>query len=155
MRATQALAASAALLLLVGERAPAQQAPYTEGSVWNLTFIRIKPAMGDQYLNDLRGTIARQFAEAQRQGLLLSWKLLRSPAANRDDWDVMIMAEYRNMAALDGLREKSEPIAAKVFGTPAAGQAKAVARTELREILGSKLARELILRDSVVARSGK
>jgi hypothetical protein len=155
MRATQALAASAALLVLVAARAPAQQAPYTEGSVWNLTFIRVKPAMGDQYLNDLRGTIARQFAEAQRQGLLLSWKLLRSPAANRDDWDVMIMAEYRNMAALDGLREKSEPVAAKVSGTPAERQAKAVARSELREILGSKLARELILRDSVVARPGK
>lgn len=155
MRATQALAASAALLVLVATRAPAQQAPYTEGSVWNLTFIRVKPAMGDRYLNDLRATIARQFAEAQRQGLLLSWKLLRSPAANRDDWDVMIMAEYRNMAALDGLREKSEPIAAKVAGTPAEREAKAVARTELREILGSKLARELILRDSVVARPGK
>ena len=79
MRAIQALAASAALLLFVAARAPAQQAPYTEGSVWNLTFIRVKPAMGDQYLNDLRGTIARQFAEAKRQGLLLSWKRLDRP----------------------------------------------------------------------------
>jgi hypothetical protein len=155
MRTAQSLIASAVLLVLMATRAPAQQAPYTEGSVWNLTFIRVKPAMGDRYLNDLRATVARQFAEAQRQGLLLSWKLLRSPAANRDDWDVMIMAEYRNMAALDGLREKSEPIAVKVAGTPAEREAKAVARTELREILGSKLARELKLRDSVVVRPGK
>ncbi len=111
--------------------------------------------MGDAYLNDLRATIARQFAEAKRQGLLLSWKLLRAPAANRDDWDVMIMAEYRNMAALDGLREKSEPIAATIAGTAEQRQARAVARLELREILGSKLARELVLRDSVVAGTGR
>ena len=155
MRTAQYMIASAVLLVLMATRAPAQQVPYTEGSVWNLTFIRVKPAMGDRYLNDLRATVARQFAEAQRQGLLLSWKLLRSPAANRDDWDVMIMAEYRNMAALDGLRARSEPIAAKVAGTPAEREAKAVARTELREILGSKLARELKLRDSVLVRPGE
>jgi hypothetical protein len=149
------MVASAVFLVLMATGASAQQAPYTEGSVWNLTFIRVKPAMGDRYLNDLRASVARQFAAAQREGLLLSWKLLRSPAANRDDWDVMIMAEYRNMAALDGLREKSEPIAVKVAGTAAERQAAAVARTELREILGSKLARELNLRDSVVVRAGK
>ena len=34
-------------------------------------------------------------------------------------------------------------------------EAKAVARTELREILGSKLARELKLRDSVLVRPGE
>ena len=155
MRTAHMLAASLALTVLMATGAFAQAAPYTDGSVWNLTFIRVKPAMGDRYLNDLRATIAHQFAEAQRQGLLLSWKLLRSPAANRDDWDVMIMVEYRNMAALDGLRAKSGPIAIRVAGTAEEREAKAVARTELREILGSKLARELVLRDSVVARSVK
>jgi hypothetical protein len=90
-----------------------------------------------------------------RPGLIVSWKLLRAPAADRDDWDVMIMAEYRSMAALDGLREKMEPIATKIGGSPEERQAQATTRTELREILGSKLARELVLRDSVVARSGK
>jgi hypothetical protein len=68
MRTTQTLVASAALMVLMATGAAAQTAPYTEGSVWNLTFIRVKPAMGDRYLNDLRATIARQFAEAQRQG---------------------------------------------------------------------------------------
>ncbi len=147
----RAFTALVALAALGAPAASAQAAPYTEGSVWNLTFIRVKPAMGDRYLNDLRATIARSFAESQRQGTILSWKLLRSPAANRDDWDVMIMAEYKNMAALDGLRERNEPIARKILGTPAEREAKGVARTELREIIGSKLARELILRDSVVA----
>lgn len=150
MRITRASAALLALAALGAPVAAAQTAPYTEGSVWNLTFIRVKPAMGDRYLNDLRATVARTFAEAQRQGLVLSWKLLRSPAGDRDDWDVMIMAEYKNMAALDGLRERSEPIAKKVGGTPEEREAKAVARGELREILGSRLARELVLRDSVV-----
>jgi hypothetical protein len=153
MRIPRTLAALLALAAIGTYDAVAQTAPYTEGSVWNLTFIRVNPAMGDRYLNDLRATVARNFAEAQRQGLLLSWKLLRAPAANRDDWDVMIMAEYRNMAALDGLREKSEPIAAKVGGSAEERQARAEKRTELREIIGSKLARELILRDSVVTRA--
>lgn len=150
MRLTGTLAALVTATALCAPAGAAQTAPYAEGSVWNLTFIRVKPAMGDEYLNNLRATVARNFAEAQRQGLVLSWKLLRSPAGDRDDWDVMIMAEYRNMAALDGLRERSEPIARKIGGTPEARQARAVAMGELREILGSRLARELILRDSVM-----
>ena len=77
MRAIQALAASAALLLLVAARAPAQQAPYTEGSVWNLTFIRVKPAMGDQYLNDLREQVRH------RGGRKHSRQLGFAPRGNR------------------------------------------------------------------------
>ena len=155
MRITRTFSALLALAALGAHDVVGQSAPYTEGSVWNLTFMRVKPAMGDRYLNDLRATLARSFAEAQRQGLILSWKLLRASAATRDDWDMMIMVEYRNMAALDGLRERNEPIAQKIGATPEERQAQAVARTELREIIGSKRARELVLRDSTGTRATK
>jgi hypothetical protein len=141
-------------VLLLGTLAPAtaaqQNVPYTEGSVWDLTFVRVNPGMEDDYLNNLRANWKRIGDEAKRQGLVLSHKVIFTPAANRDDWDLLLMVEYKNMAAFDGLRQKYEPIVAKLVGPQTERRTRAVQRNEIREIVGGKLGRELILRDSTV-----
>jgi hypothetical protein len=76
--------------------------------------------------------------------------VISTPAANRDDWDLLLMVEFKNMAALDGLRQKYEPIMAKLIGPQTERRTRAVQRSEIREIVGGKLGRELILRDSTV-----
>jgi hypothetical protein len=131
--------------------AQAVQAPYTEGSVWNLSFIRVKTGMQDDYLNSLRATFKRINDEGKRQGLILSYHIISAPSATAEDWDLLIMTEYKNFAALDGLREKSEPLVARVMGGQSERRTLAGRRNEVREIIGSKLGRELILRDSTAA----
>jgi len=131
--------------------AQATRAPYTEGSVWNLQFIRVKPGMQDDYLNGVRATTKRLFDNAKRQGLVLSYHLISAPSATPQDWDLLFMVEYKNYAALDGLREKLEPIAAQAIGGESARRTLAGRRNEIREIVGTKLGRELILRDSTGA----
>ncbi len=141
-------------VLLLGTLAPAaaaqQNVPYTEGTVWDLTFVRVNPGMEDDYLNNLRANWKRTGDEAKRQGLVLSHKVISTQAANRDDWGLLLMVEYKNMAALDGLRQKFEPIAAKLIGPQTERRTRAVQRNEIREIVGGKLGRELILRDSTM-----
>jgi len=56
------------------------------------------------------------------------------------------MVEYKNMAAFDGLHEKTEPILAKVMGGQDAQRQLAVKRLDVREILGTKTMREVILK---------
>jgi hypothetical protein len=136
--------------------AQATRAPYTEGSVWNLQFIRVKPGLQDDYINNVRATTKHLLDEAKRQGLILSYHYISAPSATPQDWDVLVMVEYENYAALDGLREKVEPIVAKAFGGESERRTRAGQRNEIREVIGSKFGRELILRDSVVAgRSGQ
>jgi hypothetical protein len=106
--------------------------------------------MEDDYLNNLRANWKRTGDEAKRQGLVLSYKVISTPAANRDDWDLLLMVEFKNMAALDGLRQKYEPIMAKIIGPQTERRTRAVQRNEIREIVGGKLGRELILRDSTM-----
>ena len=50
------------------------------------------------------------------------------------------------MAALDGLREKTDPIAAKLMGGEDQRRQMAVKRAEIREIMGTKLMREITLK---------
>ena len=56
------------------------------------------------------------------------------------------MVEFKNMAALDGLREKTDPIARKLIGSEDAIRQGAVKRMEIRDILGAKTLREITLK---------
>ena len=77
----------------------------------------------------------------------MDYKILLGDAATPQDFDILIMVESKNMAALiDGLREKTDPIARKVTGTTDQQLATQTKRLEIREIMGSKNMREITLK---------
>ena len=94
---SRAASALLCLLLTVAAAGPvasqATPAPYTEGSVWNLQFIRVKPGLQDDYLDGVRATAKRLFDNAKPQGLILSWHLISAPSATPQDWDLLLMIE--------------------------------------------------------------
>ena len=121
-------------------------APYTEGGVWQITMVKTKAGMSDDYLKALAKIFKSTNDEAKRQGIITDYKILAGDAATQQDYDILLMVEYKNMAAFDGLREKTEPIMAKVMGGQDAQRQLAVKRLDVREILGTKTMREVILK---------
>lgn len=121
-------------------------APYTEGSVWEITMVRSKAGMSDDYLKNLAQAYKSTNEEAKKQGIIMDYKILLGDAANRDDFDILLMVQYKNMAALDGLREKTDPIATKLIGGEDVQRQGSVKRMEIRDILGNKTMREVTLK---------
>ena len=121
-------------------------APYTEGPVWNVTMIKVKPGMGDEYLKSLAKTLKLSLEEGKKQNLIVDYKILLGNAATPQDFDILVMVESKNMAALDNGREKFDPIARKTVGTTDQQQAVQVKRLDIREIIGTKLMREITLK---------
>jgi hypothetical protein len=121
-------------------------APYSEGTVWQITMIRTKPGMTDDYLKGLAKSLKTSLEEGKKQGFILSYKVLLGEASTPGDYNIMTMVEHKNMAALDGLRAKTDPIAQKVIGDEDQQREAAMKRAELREILGGKLMREITLK---------
>ena len=121
-------------------------APYTEGSVWQVTMVRTKPGMGDDYLKGLAKSLKTTLGEEKKQELILSYKILQGEAATPGDYDIIIMVEFKNMASLDGLRDKTDPIAMKMIGSEDQRRQMAVKRADIREIMGNKLMREITLK---------
>ena len=139
--------ALAALSLGIASLCSAQSdAPYTEGPVWTITMVKAKPGMGDEYLKGLAKTFKGTLEEAKKQNLILDYKILLGNAATPQDFDILLMVESKNMAALDNGREKFDPITRKIVGTTDQQQAMAVKRLDIREIIGSKLMREITLK---------
>src|SRR5437867_10938572 len=57
-----------------------QEKPYTEGSVWYISMIRVKPGMLDVYMRDVLPLRKQIGEEAKKQGLLVS-RHIRSGSA--------------------------------------------------------------------------
>lgn len=123
-----------------------QNRPYTEGSVWAITMVRTTAGMHDDYMRSLGTTWKRVLDEAKKQGLVLSYRVLSTDAAGADDWDVLLMVEYKNWAAFDGLGDKMEPIARSILGTEDQNRQLMTQRLEIRRTIGFKTARELLLK---------
>jgi hypothetical protein len=121
-------------------------APYTEGPVWVLTMIKTKTGLGDDYLKSINGTVKPVYDEEKKQKIILDYKILNGDASGSQDFNILIMVQYPNMAALDGLREKMDPIIEKVMGSEDQRRATAVKRLDIREILGTKTMREITLK---------
>ena len=108
--------------------------------------VKTKSGMTDEYLKGLAKTLKGTLEEAKKQNLVLDYKILLGNTATPQDFDILIMLESKNMSALDNWREKFDPISRKVLGTTDQQQAMAVKRLDIREIVGSKLMREITLK---------
>ena len=141
------IVALAALSLGIASLCSAQSdAPYTEGPVWTVTMVKTKTGMTDEYLKELAKTLKGTLEEAKKQNLVLDYKILLGNPATPQDFNILIMVESKNMAAQDNTREKFDPIARKVVGTTDQQQAIQVKRLDIREIIGTKLMREITLK---------
>src|SRR5689334_18627827 len=118
MKKYLSIAASVALCAISAGLSSAQSdAPYTEGSVWDITMVKTKPGMDDQYLKGLARTFKGTLDEAKKQNLILSYKILIGNSSGPNDFNILLMVESKNMAALDNSREKFDPIAKKIEGS--------------------------------------
>jgi hypothetical protein len=147
MKTLVTLAACGTLTVIGAGLVRAQSdAPYTEGPVWAITTVKTKPGMTDDYLKTLAKIYKSTNDEMKKQGLIMDYKVLLGNDANPQDFDILLMVEFKNMAAFDGLREKADPIADKILGSEEVQRQGAIKRMEIREIMGNKLMREVTLK---------
>ena len=102
--------------------------------------------MTDDYLKNLAKNYRAVMDDAKKQNAIVGYKIFLGDAATKEDFDIMLMVEYKNMAALDGLREKMDPIELRISGGEDQPRRGSVKRAEIRDILGAKTMREITLK---------
>jgi len=133
-------------LLLLAPALFAQE-HYTEGPIWRIQLIRVKPTHMDEYLTTLRQSTKPMIEEEKRQGLILDYKVFFKETKNSpEDWDICLAVEFKNYAAMDGLAAKGEAVRDKIMGGKAPAQQLSEKRAEIREIVSSELLQEVFLK---------
>jgi hypothetical protein len=144
-RALGALAGVFAFVAL-GGIATAADRPYAEGVVVNVSSIRTEPGMFDDYMAWLAGPY-KQAMEAQKAaGLIVGYTVYVTVPRGPDDPDLYLITTYKNMAALDDLTTKLDPIYEKLQGSMAEQNKAYIDRGKMRTVLGDELIRELKLK---------
>ena len=136
-----------AICLFVFVPALLAQEHYTEGPVWRVSLIRVKPNHMDEYLTSLQQSSKPFLDEEKRQGLIVEYKVfLKETKSNPQDWDICLAVQYKNYAAMDELASKVEGIRDRVLGGKQQAHQLGEKREEIREVISSELLREVVLK---------
>jgi len=133
-------------LLLVTVTASAQiYKYYSPGTIWTVTTIRIKPGMDPAYLQYLDGNFKKESDAMVKAGYMKSYKILRT-LDDDSSWNLIILRQYKNLASMEANEEKADELARQLTGDDQTQMRGYEDRSKIREVLGTKTARELILK---------
>jgi L-rhamnose mutarotase len=119
---------------------------YTQGPVTIVSFVRTEPGMFDEYMRYLSNTYKKVMEESKKQGIVTDYAIYQAQPRDSHDADVILTVTYKNMAALDNLQARTDPLIKEIFGSLPKAASASVDREKLRKQLGSQIVRQLILK---------
>ena len=133
-------------VLLLGASVYAQMVrPVHDGTVWELSFIHVKPGMDSAYQKYLATDWKKEQEALKAAGIILSYKVIEAEAHTPNDWDLMLMVEYKDLATREANADKADQMLEKLFGGDEKVMQGYKERSEIRDVLGTRLAREHVL----------
>ena len=122
----------------------ADDLPFKEGPVTDVTAVRTKPGKFFDYWSFLSKTFKAEMDEAKKQGIVVSYAVFSATPRSPQDPDLYLVVTYPNMATFDTITDKMNAISKKLWGTNPQQEEKASGdRESIREILGDQIIREL------------
>jgi hypothetical protein len=118
---------------------------FSPGSVWTVTMIKVASGMDQSYLQYLDGQFKKSEEAQIKAGFQKSYKILRT----MDDggaWNLLILREYTSLATLETNEEKADALSQQTDGTDQVQMQGYQDRSKYREVIGTKYARELVLK---------
>ena len=145
---SRALGALAGMLAVVtfSSHSLAADRPYQDGPVTIVSSLRTLPGMHDAYLRYLATTYRTNMEAAKKEGIILDYRAYETTPRSPDEPNIYLTVTYKNMAALDDLDDRMEPIMQRSFGDDAARSAAAIDREKMRRPLGQEMIREVIFK---------
>ena len=139
--------------LLIGGLAAASAVPvvgqvhkyFSPGTIWTVTMIQMAPGMDQMYLQYLDTSFKKSEDAQVKAGFQKSYKILRT-LDDSGTWNLLILREYASLTAVEANAEKSDALLQQSDGSDEAQIKGYQDRSKYREVVGTKYARELILK---------
>jgi hypothetical protein len=146
IRVIAVLAFAAMLLptLSIAQSMPVR--PFHDGPVWDITFVKAKPGVGLNYMNYLATEWKTEHEALKKAGIILNYMVITTEAHSPTDFDIMLMVQYKDLGTMEANQDKEEAVVNQALNS---NDQKMIAgyqeRASWREIIGDRLAREIIL----------
>lgn len=118
---------------------------FRDGSVWVMTYIRTHSGQDLAYLNALQDVWKKQMDELKKQGVILSYKALQTNAARIEDYNVLLMLEYKDIRTWETNAEKQAVILQGIARENSASW-QILQDDKVREFYGNNMGREIVFK---------
>ena len=118
---------------------------FSPGTVWTVTMIKMASGMDQSYMQYLAGQFKKGEEAQIKAGFQKSYKILRT----MDDggaWNLLILREYTSLASIETNAENADALTQQTDGNDQAQMQGYQDRSKYREVVGTKYARELVLK---------
>jgi len=133
-----------AIILLFSFNTLAEEKPYTLGTVWDVSYIRVNDGKLDDYLKNLNAGYYPINEEFKKKGWVVSYKAISFTRNNPEDWNLMLLTEFPNWATFDRKEAEWDAVVDKVFKSKKNQKKSTKDRENIRTTWGSRVGRELI-----------
>ena len=120
--------------------------PFHDGPVWDITFVKAKPGVGLKYMEYLATEWKTEQEALKKAGLILNYMVIETESHSPNDFDLMLMTQFKDLASMEANQDKMQAVGNQALNS---NDQKMIAgyqeRASWREILGQRLAREIIL----------
>jgi len=129
-----------------GQTARVALETYEEGPVWQIMTFRAAPGKTEMHLKNIATAWEHQLKLAVKKDVLVDYKVLTKWSSSPNDWNIMVIEIFPNMASYDSFWEDWAAIDAETVDTPEfqerLGRLQSTADTQF---LGTVFAREVRL----------
>jgi hypothetical protein len=133
------------ITLLTALPAVAQNPNYDPGPVWRVVYYHIKPGQAEPFWKDFRENLKPSYESLKKEGIINDYKVWTNATTDGpNDWDVALALMFPNWAAIDQGDARAATIIAKHYGSREAMIEAGKKRNDIREVVASKLAREVM-----------
>jgi hypothetical protein len=119
---------------------------FENGPVWDYGEIKTADGHFDDYMEWLSTKWKAQEEALKKAGVILSYKVLLVVDPRKDEPDILLAQEYKNMAEYDTPVAKQYALQAQIAGSLAKSSQEQAARGTIRTVLGDIIVREAILK---------
>ncbi len=148
MKMIKSLAIAAAMMGATALAAPAmaQELPVKNGSVWVASRIDTLPGQMPAYLDYLATEWKKQNEFLKAEGVLLSYRVMRTNHARNGEPDLILLLEYKDNYSIAQQEAMTKKLEAAMRRDARQGAAGNLEREKIRSLMGSTEYQELILK---------
>jgi hypothetical protein len=119
---------------------------YEEGPVWQIMTFRTAPGKTELYLKNIATVWEHQLKLAVEKGVLNDYKVLTKWSSSPDDWNIMVIEIFPNMASYDTFWKDWAAIDSETVETPEFQERFERLEETGTQFLGTVFAREVRLK---------
>ena len=119
---------------------------YEEGPVWQIMTFRTAPGKTELHLKNIATIWEHQLKLAVKKGVLVDYKVLTKWSSSPDDWNIMVVEIFPNMASYDTFWEDWAAIDEETIDTPEFQERFDRMQSTGTQFLGTVFAREVHLK---------